>query len=1489
MSLAFVLDHYVQARDPVLPNQLDSLQPIAPGQHPVKSASPTGGLEAAESASGARQAMPGGISPTLQPLTANRRRKQASSNINMQDSQRTPGGIALSGSVKDRPSTATTPAANSAGTNKRKRASQAGSTSRATPAGANTMRKDALPHLAAAQALAAVTGNLNDNFDKADTFSMPSLPIGTAKDRSTARSRSGPSAALSPSLSMNQPAFGRNSVSASGRNAGRDYAGDTEEADSSMLHDDCLTDDDMLDDDNDWRYDPWQFDYTPCVRLRYPEQKVLKSIKAEMDNTVKRHRATLADILTATFTEHQAPASHLDDDIQDAANENQPEGTTFRGPQVARSLAVRPSLLHLTSQRMASPDLSSGATTPIYSSAGASSALVGPVEAAVIDDLDASPVDNPFAGKARLAVKTIAPGSLVLAPAMCAPFGGQSAVQSSGMNPFPRPPVYGVFTSAATAAGTCMTFMYGEVVSASSYRKDPINQWEDLGVLKPFTRGLPQPWNLVLDQRRWGDETRFIRQGCHPNVHVKPVLLPKNDAASNHGAAEYVDAEVDGYELAFGLFALQDIPRREELVLPFDWADDHVLHTLPALLFSPDLIFPKMPRHTRTGETSESDEVPSTSSFPLITLAQRSQIAACADHIHWLSQLAASCCVTLLGNNVCACTKKRDCALLWLWKLAAFSEVPRKPQGGRPTPSDLDLVNVQAVLATALSLDEKAPNKAGSKGGRGKDKKLFKRRRADLGALVGLVRGWEVQPPLLLSAIPPPVSVVKKVDPTPIASSSTAAAPFVLADIDGEPTSEAGSCLVEAEPAPMEIDLVRSPSPSMSIDMQDSASEEEVRLLDRKTTASRKTKIPASPRRRNRKAKVQVPPTRIPSESSSSESDLTEPLPSAGSSDEASGRRRDSMTQDGRVRKSQPSPRKSPKKRMTNPSSPVKPIPPALDDPAPVVDSLDQDQDMVQSTPESSSRHMGKKDLYHVVYFCADVIWHILHAGPHLEDLFTADLRESHAEAIEHTQHGALQIQPQSNSPQVPVPEDSEMQRPEERHEAVQSPTASLEVAVIESKPVPPPLRRLSFKAYQQRNTSSLIVPKSVVQGSSVPEEGESMVERASSHFGVQDNLMDSPIDASQQQTPLHEQANMASDEKTATADTDRAASAPKARMSFAAYRHRLSTGPSVEAALPSSAKPAPPLLPSPALSLTVPQQDARAAVPSPASVVPVEVKQFASPASGAISLPSFRATRAPASVSVRDVETLLKSVPVLAPDSALKQEADVSAKIDISFESQAQDGRDRSSSPAKSVGEVLWPSPPASVVPLPGPSQSQLPSTATGAVPQSGVNTQISSTNETSIALTEPRASDDALQAHTTFNTSVNQWPMDVNRVRSTSQSFSHDKSTDSGFGGREVRPAPMPTLQPRAASFGNTSNVSDDLPYQRSSRSPPVAPRNAPTGPRNPAWGGRGRFGPRGWQDRGDSRPFRGGGRGFFMRQRDQGWRPRGGGRGRGSYQRG
>ncbi|WWC67466.1 uncharacterized protein I206_101374 [Kwoniella pini CBS 10737] len=135
---------------------------------------------------------------------------------------------------------------------------------------------------------------------------------------------------------------------------------------------------------------------------------------------------------------------------------------------------------------------------------------------------------------------------------------------------YTRPTIYSVFAEEPITLGSFVGEFKGEVLDCETYRKDPINQYSCLGVPKPHVRSIGPPVNLIIDARGYGNDLRFVRSGCHPNVVLRPLL--------------WRSSESESLKLKFGLFAAKDIGKKDELVLGWEWDDQHVVHSLRSIV-----------------------------------------------------------------------------------------------------------------------------------------------------------------------------------------------------------------------------------------------------------------------------------------------------------------------------------------------------------------------------------------------------------------------------------------------------------------------------------------------------------------------------------------------------------------------------------------------------------------------------------------------------------------------------------------------------------------------------------------------------------------------------------------------------------------------------------------------------------------------------------------------------------------------------------------
>lgn len=253
-----------------------------------------------------------------------------------------------------------------------------------------------------------------------------------------------------------------------------------------------------------------------------------------------------------------------------------------------------------------------------------------------------------------------------------------SSAAAQSLCPYPRPTTHAVYATSSIPAGTFITPVRGEIKSIESYRRDPINQYDLLGTLKAGVRSLAEPWSLVVDGRKWGNETRFIRSGCHPNAIMKVIKvetehdehkeslaapastavdLPSRSSRSRSSTPLHWSAQkqrppttesnsIDiSSRFVLAVYSLVDISKREEIVLPWDWDDLHLIHLVPSLLSLPSA--PPLPT-------------------PLVENEQ--------GVLEVFAKKLALSLDSILASSVpggCACDKKRDCAVWWACRGAA--------------------------------------------------------------------------------------------------------------------------------------------------------------------------------------------------------------------------------------------------------------------------------------------------------------------------------------------------------------------------------------------------------------------------------------------------------------------------------------------------------------------------------------------------------------------------------------------------------------------------------------------------------------------------------------------------------------------------------------------------------------------------------------------------------------------------------------------------
>ena len=145
---------------------------------------------------------------------------------------------------------------------------------------------------------------------------------------------------------------------------------------------------------------------------------------------------------------------------------------------------------------------------------------------------------------------------------------------SLNTNPSVRPPSYAMHTTTPVPSAHLIAPYTSTIIPSSTYLSDPLNAYAHLGMPKPFVHLIGPPLDITLDSRITGNKSRFVRNGCHPNAVLRPVLC----SSKNY--------KLDS-TLTFGIFALSDLKAHEEVVLGWEWDDGNAVHSLPALIESP--------------------------------------------------------------------------------------------------------------------------------------------------------------------------------------------------------------------------------------------------------------------------------------------------------------------------------------------------------------------------------------------------------------------------------------------------------------------------------------------------------------------------------------------------------------------------------------------------------------------------------------------------------------------------------------------------------------------------------------------------------------------------------------------------------------------------------------------------------------------------------------------------------------------------------------
>lgn len=113
----------------------------------------------------------------------------------------------------------------------------------------------------------------------------------------------------------------------------------------------------------------------------------------------------------------------------------------------------------------------------------------------------------------------------------------------------------GVFASQSCEKGTYMCEIVGELYFKTQYLEDPKNQYRIWGMPKRKVL-FHDTWPLVIDQRLCGNESRYLRKSCQPNVEL--VTLKSEDGIPR-----------------FWYRTLRYIEEDEELHAAWQWSKNH--------------------------------------------------------------------------------------------------------------------------------------------------------------------------------------------------------------------------------------------------------------------------------------------------------------------------------------------------------------------------------------------------------------------------------------------------------------------------------------------------------------------------------------------------------------------------------------------------------------------------------------------------------------------------------------------------------------------------------------------------------------------------------------------------------------------------------------------------------------------------------------------------------------------------------------------------
>ncbi|OZJ03992.1 hypothetical protein BZG36_04045 [Bifiguratus adelaidae] len=121
----------------------------------------------------------------------------------------------------------------------------------------------------------------------------------------------------------------------------------------------------------------------------------------------------------------------------------------------------------------------------------------------------------------------------------------------------------GLFADCDIAPGCFILEYQGNIVVQSDYKAADKNRYGTLGTPMRYVAFYPSA-DLCVDARIYGNEARYLRRSCHPNVELKCIIVPDDD-----------DQEP---LVHLGLFSRTMILKGQEMTVAWDWATGSAGH-----------------------------------------------------------------------------------------------------------------------------------------------------------------------------------------------------------------------------------------------------------------------------------------------------------------------------------------------------------------------------------------------------------------------------------------------------------------------------------------------------------------------------------------------------------------------------------------------------------------------------------------------------------------------------------------------------------------------------------------------------------------------------------------------------------------------------------------------------------------------------------------------------------------------------------------------